>query len=389
MNQSDVNHTEGASKDDGAITFGARGLQALLTVLSDAGRDVLGPTVVNGVISHGPIEAIEDLPVGWTDEQEGGHYRLVRRDDEARFGYAVGPHSWKELLHPPRSPVWTMRRDANGELDIRMHEAIAPKRALFGRPCEIAAIAKQDRVLLDGPHPDPAYAANRADVLLIAVECGTPAPTCFCPSMETGPAATTGHDIALTEVLENGDAHYVARSETAAGRAVLQALASAADDVASSTVGDLDAAAAVTTDARKRITRQLDADRVQDVLYETLDSPHWDAIAQRCLTCGNCTMACPTCFCTNLEDVTDLSGEVTDRWRTWDTCFSLDYSHLGPGPHRSSAKSRYRQWVTHKLASWIDQFDESGCVGCGRCITWCPVGIDFTAEIPTLAKGMN
>ncbi len=116
---------------------------------------------------------------------------------------------------------------------------------------------------------------------------------------------------------------------------------------------------------------------------ENLDHPIWDDIAARCLACTNCTLVCPTCFCSTVEDATDLLGTAT-RTRRWDSCFSSDFSNLHGHPVRSSTRSKYRQWMTHKLSYWYDQFGMSGCVGCGRCITWCPVAIDITAEMAQL-----
>lgn len=360
--------------------FALPGLGRLIDELNSRGFEVHGPQVNNGVIGHDRLRSVDDLPLGWTDEQSGGSYRLEPRNDAARFGYAVGPESWKSLLHPPKTKVWTMTRSADGSLEVTMAETDAPPRALIGvKPCELAAIHKLDHVMLDGDHPDPAYGENRRDLFVVVVNCGEPAATCFCPSMGTGPATGPGFDIALTELVDGDSVRYVAEAGSEAGSAVLTAIA---DDLASA--DDLVAASDVVTEAEARITRTLDTDGIKELLYERLDSDHWTAVAERCLTCGNCTLACPTCFCTDLQDITDLTGSHSDRWRVWDSCFSLEYSHLGPGPHRSSAASRYRQWLTHKLGSWIDQFGESGCVGCGRCITWCPVGIDLTEEITTL-----
>ncbi len=365
-----------------AVMLDLGGLGKLIDELIGRGYEVWAPVVQHGVIGHDRIESVEELPVGWTDEQAPGRYRLVPRSDASRFGYAVGPQSWKELLQLARTKVWTMTRDESGSLTIRMARTERVPRAFLGvRPCELAAIHKQDRILREGPHVDPSYDALRSASLIIAVNCTDPAATCFCPSMGTGPAVGPGHDLALTELVDGDSVRFVVGFGSDRGAELIDAVEKRrANDV------EIEAARAAVEAAEAVITRTLDAEGVRDLLYQNLESDAWDSIADRCLTCANCTLACPTCFCTNLEDVTDLSGDNTDRWRVWDSCFSLEYSHLGPGPHRASTKSRYRQWLMHKLASWIDQFDESGCVGCGRCITWCPVGIDFTAEIPRFGE---
>jgi ferredoxin len=132
------------------------------------------------------------------------------------------------------------------------------------------------------------------------------------------------------------------------------------------------------------MTRAVRTEGIRELLAATLDHPRWDDVASRCLTCTNCTLVCPTCFCSTVEDVTDLTGRTAERWRRWDSCFTLGHSYLHGGSVRSTARDRYRQWLTHKLGTWIDQFGHSGCVGCGRCITWCPVGIDITEEVAAL-----
>jgi Fe-S-cluster-containing hydrogenase component 2 len=132
--------------------------------------------------------------------------------------------------------------------------------------------------------------------------------------------------------------------------------------------------------------RTLATDGLREVLLRQLDSPHWDEVGERCLACANCTLVCPTCFCSSVEDVSDLDGSHAERWRRWDSCFNPGFSHIHGGEVRNSTGARYRQWLTHKLATWHDQFGTSGCVGCGRCVTWCPVGIDLTAEAARLRE---
>ena len=130
--------------------------------------------------------------------------------------------------------------------------------------------------------------------------------------------------------------------------------------------------------------RRLETAGLPELLARSLESPRWRMIATRCLACANCTMVCPTCFCYNVGDGSDLSRRRAERWRLWGSCFTLEFSYLGAHAVRTEISSRYRQWMTHKLSWWHEQFGVSGCVGCGRCITWCPVGIDITAEAEAL-----
>jgi ferredoxin len=353
------------------------GLAALLDGLRAAGYELVGPTVRDGVIAYGPIEGIDDLPAGWGDEQAPGRYRLRRREDEALFGYAAGPHSPKTHLFPSRRRLWTADRTEAGDVTYTPEPTPPRRLALLGvRGCELAAIAVQDRVLLRGHTADVVYQARREEMFLVAVNCGEPSGLCFCVSMGTGPAAGPGYDLALTELFGEGRHEFAVAVGTERGAAALAGLphrAAGEPDVA--------AAAEVVASAAGRMGRELDTAGLPALLAGNLEHPRWDDVADRCLTCGNCTMACPTCFCTTVEDVTDLTGDHAERWQHWDSCFTLDFSYLhGGGPVRSTGRSRYRQWMTHKLGTWWDQFGTSGCVGCGRCIAWCPVGIDITEE---------
>jgi ferredoxin len=352
------------------------GLQALLRVLRKKGYRVIGPTVRDQAIIYDDIETLDDLPRGWTDEQEGGCYRLSRHDDDALFGYAVGPHSWKQFLYPPVLPLW--RTEQDGET-VRVVEepALEEKLAFIGvRSCELHAIAIQDRVLLGGPYVDPHYSARREGVFIVAVNCGQAGNTCFCASMNTGPKVTDGFDLAITEILEESGHAFVVEAGSEGGQEILSLMPKRV-----ATAHELEAAEAVIDQTATSMGREMPDRDVQGLLQRNLDHPRWDDVARRCLACGNCTMVCPTCFCTSFEDASDLSGEETSRTRRWDSCFTMDFSYIHGGNVRASARSRYRQWMTHKLSTWHDQFGTSGCVGCGRCITWCPVGIDITEEV--------
>jgi Fe-S-cluster-containing hydrogenase component 2 len=193
--------------------------------------------------------------------------------------------------------------------------------------------------------------------------------------MGTGPRARTGFDLALTELLEREGHRFLVEVGSERGAEVLA-------DVphAPATAEETAAAEAATAAAARRQERSLDQACLPEVLRRCFDHPRWDDVAARCLACANCTMVCPTCFCTTVDDATDVRGQHAERWRRWDSCFVLSVSFIHRGSVRTSGKSRYRQWMMHKLATWIEQYGTSGCVGCGRCITWCPVGIDITEE---------
>jgi ferredoxin len=354
------------------------GLDELVAALRRRGYRVVGPSVRDGAVVYDELEAASELPIGVGDAQEAGTYRLVQRDDEARFGYAVGPHSWKQFLQPPHIRLWRARR--NGE-DIEFEDEPGPEQpyAFFGvRGCDRHAVAIQDRVLMNGQFADDDYAARREGAFIVTVDCADPAGTCFCVSMGTGPGVEEGFDLALTELLE-GEHRFLVRVGSERGAEVLGDIPhrSADDSEKATRLGIVERSAG-------RMGRHLETHGLRDLLQDSLEHPRWDEVAERCLTCGNCTMVCPTCFCTTVEDVTDLTGDQAERWRSWDTCFSLDHSYVHGGSVRPTGRSRYRQWMTHKLGTWWDQFDTSGCVGCGRCIAWCPVGIDITEEAAAL-----
>ena len=358
--------------------------QQLLVVLNSRGYQVVGPTVRDGAIVYDTLASVSDLPVGYTDEQEGGTYRLKRRADNALFGYAVGPHSWKKFLHPPVLRLWRATRKEHGFQVIPENQE-APKLAFIGvRSCELHAMAIQDAVFMRPGYTDPTYQLRRNNLCIVAINCGQAGGTCFCTSMHTGPKATAGFDLALTEVLDADRHYFVVEVGTELGAEILHELPHT-----EANKDDIQLAEDIVASTAEHMGRSMDTTDIKELLYRNLEHPRWEDVATRCLTCSNCTMVCPTCFCTTVEDVTDLAGEHAERWRKWDSCFTMDFSYISGGSIRSSTKSRYRQWMTHKLGTWIDQFGTSGCVGCGRCITWCPVGIDITEEVRAIRESDN
>lgn len=360
------------------LVIDREGVDALITAIRDRGYEVVGPTVRGRTILYDTITSTADLPIGLRDRQEAGTYRLEERGDDALFGYVVGPQSLKKYLTPPGSVFWKGLRTDDGFETVEPDEP--PRYAFFGaRPCEVAAMKIQDAVHL--PIGDAVYTDRRNRSFTVAVNCTEPAATCFCASLGTGPDVSDGYDIALTEVIAGDHHFFLTEAGTEEGDDVLSSLdASVAHD--EEVVG----ARRLVVHAADHMGRVLDTEGLKELLSANLASSIWNDIGNRCLSCGNCTMVCPTCFCSTVEDRQALDGTSAERVRTWDSCFTLDFSYIHGGPVRSSTGARYRQWITHKLSSWQDQFGVIGCVGCGRCITWCPVGIDITREVVAIRE---
>lgn len=359
------------------VVISKPGLQSVFDALRQAGYTLLGPTVAGGAIAYEEIAHTDDLPVGWADEQGPGWYRLRQRDDGRYFGFAVGPHSWKRYLYPPSTRLFSVRR-TDGGFSVEGNGDAPPRYAFVGvRACELAAMAVQDRVFLEGPVQDPDYKDRRRAAFLLAVNCVEPGSTCFCASMKTGPRCTAGFDLALTELEDT----FLLEVGSELGAQML-----AGTGWRPAGAFELSRARRAVAEAEARMGRTLETRDLPDLLYENLDHPRWAEVALRCLSCANCTMVCPTCFCADVRDAGDLAGETASRVRLWDSCFNREFSHVFGGNLRPNTRARYRQWLTHKLAAWIDQFGISGCVGCGRCITWCPVGIDLTEEVAAIRE---
>ncbi len=351
--------------------------QRLIDALRNKGYRVMGPTVRDGALVWDEIRQVADLPKGWRETQEPGRYRLERTGSGRLFDVVHGPESLKRFTFAAREPLLTIERKAGGFLA----SSTLPRRELIAilgaRACDLAGLAVQDRIFLQVNGADPYYQARRDGLFLVAVNCTRAASTCLCASMNTGPQARGGYDLALTEL----DGGFVAQAGTPAGLEVVEelALAAAAPEQVTAVQEGIDACA-------RSQTRRLDASRLPQALYEAHDHARWDEVARRCLACTNCTMVCPTCFCHTVADLPDLERQTGARVRLWDSCFTQDHGYIHGKNVRPTIKDRYRMWLTHKLASWIDQFGMSGCVGCGRCITWCPVGIDLTEELAALTS---
>lgn len=365
-------------------------LDRLITRLAHLGYQVIGPRVKDHTLIHAPLKSAAQLPFGFSSHQEPGKYTLVKGNHNNYFEITTGPQSWKQYFFPPKSEMMKFQKLGGDHSDWQVTDAVqdAPRCAMLGvRPCDLAAIEIQDKVFMRDEWCDPLYRSRRENAFIVTVNCSEPCGTCFCASMGTGPRATAGFDLSLTE-LEN---NFLVEIGSEAGRMALSgetiAWQPASAFLLNAAKKELDAAI-------QKMGRQLpDPADLADQLLRNLDHIRWAEVAGRCLSCASCTQVCPTCFCWDVTDVTSLPMDTVTRMRQWDSCFNPDYSYVAHGNTRPNTRSRYRQWLTHKFASWYDQFGSSGCVGCGRCITWCPAGIDHIEEISairaTALRGAN
>jgi ferredoxin len=351
-------------------------LGKLVEALCTDGWRIVAPVVDEGAVVYDEIRQAQELPRGYVDEQKPGSYRLVKTDSGRWFDHTVGPHSPKRHLLPAQSIMWTVERQ-DGSPRFVDPEA-PPKTAFFGiRSCEVAAIAIQTGVLSVAPRDDDQFRERRARLFIVAVQCTRASGNCFCGAMGSGPLCGDGADVVLTE----GAHEFLVEPRSEAGRNVVDRL----NLWPATTALEEECQTAVHATSNATGQRFTSAG-VPELLLSSIENRHWEDVAHRCLACGNCTLVCPTCSCTDVRDHSSLDGQSACRERVWDVCFTPEFTYLFGGAFRKKISARYRHWVTHKFAYWHAQFGRSGCTGCGRCITWCPVGIDVTAEINALRE---
>lgn len=346
-------------------------LPALLDSLRAAGYAVVGPQRRDGAIVYARLDAAADLPYGVSDRQQPGRYRLVSGYGARAFAWANGPQALKPMLFAARETLWRAQRDANGQMHFDATLPAPEPTAVIGvRACDLAALALQDQHFLHCSYPDPYYRQRRESLFIVAVHCGHPADSCFCASTGDGPRAEHGFDLAMGE-LDDG---FVLQVGSERGQQIVDTLDLLLASPEQCRALDDELAQAA------RQQRALPGRDLQQSLFANLQHPRWDEVGARCLSCGNCTSVCPTCFCHSEQDLATLDGASSEHIRQWDSCFTQGHSYIHGITIRAETKFRYRQWLTHKLGSWHEQYGRSGCVGCGRCISWCPVGIDLTEE---------
>ena len=360
----------------GVKQFLAHGdVEQLFAGLENAGFQCIGPQLVDGAIAYRALDAVSQLPQGIRIEQQPGSYRAEQAADQRYFAWTNGPQALKPLVFPPQESLWQVVRDADGRLGFSSPSNHTTPQAVLGvRPCDLAALQLNDEHFLSA-EPDPGYQARRSSLFLVVVNCSHPSSSCFCTATGDGPSLESGGDLVMDET----DSGFVLGASSPRGSQLLEQLA-----LAPATAEQLEQVAQQRSEAASCQSRTLPTGDLHRILSERWEHPHWQNVADRCLACGNCTAVCPTCFCHTEFDVGGLDTQSSEHVREWDSCFGEAHSYIHGTVVRSGIRQRYRQWLGHKFGNWFEQYGRSGCVGCGRCITWCPVGIEVTAELAAL-----
>lgn len=347
--------------------------QDLLSSLKSGGYKLIGPRAKDGAIVYDEVHTTTDFPLHVQDEQSPGVYSLKKTDNGRWFSWANGPQNLKPLLFTPREHLWKASRTEKNKIEFTQITPEAEHIAVIGvRACDLAALELQDKHFLQGEYQDPYYKTRRENLFIIAISCTHSSASCFCVSTGDGPEVKAGFDLSLVEL----DIGFIITGGSESGKKILDQL-----HLNTATEEQLINAQQQIKNAAQKQQRTLPGRNLRDSLFEQLDHPQWQNIAERCLSCGNCTAVCPTCFCHSEHEDVRLDTQETSHFRQWSSCFTQEHSYMHGLVVRAETKLQYRQWLTHKLGSWHDQYGRSGCVGCGRCITWCPVGIDITEEV--------
>lgn len=346
-------------------------LHELLTLLQAVGYNCVGPSVTEGAIQYDKIQTVDALPQGYELDISPGHVRAIKKNHERYFAWPNGPSGIKPWLYKSRELLWKAQANENGFVFSEPTIEADPIAYIGARACDLAALQLQDLHFMYSDFPDPYYSANRNALFIVGVNCSHAASTCFCASTDDGPEIFSGYDLLLDEF----DEGYQVRFGSEKGLKIFEQLSLTPVSLDNKAQAKSQLANVVASQERDMLHENMHAN-----IFSNLDDKEWEKIAEKCLACGNCTSVCPSCFCHREVEVPALDGRSSTHFREWDSCFNQDHSYIHGLTVRDETRLRYRQWMSHKLGSWREQYGRSGCSGCGRCIAWCPVGIDFVAE---------
>lgn len=290
-------------------------------------------------------------------------FEQIGAGSEVKLG-ATTKKPVKEILFPQSEELYNYSVDAEGlKVNNKLDDT---KTVAFGiRPCDARSMMLLDNVFHNDQYQDVYYLTKRNNTIIVSLGCNEPESTCFCTSVAGGPFNTDGSDVVLTDIGEV----YVAEAVTDQGKEFLSKMGlEAADAEAKEAVEKAKAAAVVAS--------EVDITGIKEKLDDMFSSAYWDKLHEKCLGCAACTYLCPTCHCFDIADeAKDCSG---CRVRNWDSCMFPLFTLHGSGHNpRNSGKERWRQRLMHKFNYFVDRYNATACVGCGRCIKNCPVNLDI------------
>lgn len=320
------------------------------------------------------ISARDEL---WGPQRKGEVYAYERIDDLNEL--VIEPVSTllpaKKLFLPHHMQMFTFDGKACEEV-----AQLPGNRTVYGVPaCEIHALLILDKVFL-GKHPDPYYLQRREMTTIIALSCA-PTTHCLCKSARTH-VIEEGFDLAITDLAD----FYLVWVGTTKGDDLIRI----APELFDEKITEKDIRKFIKWRAKRNseFHETIDFILMPDLMDLNYSSPIWDRFAEKCLSCGACTMVCPTCNCYDLRDDIELTSNTVARNRHWDSCMFKEYSMVAEGFNFREAKAeRLKLWYTHKLQSFTGAYKKFSCVGCGRCIQTCPVDINVLTVSQALISG--
>jgi sulfhydrogenase subunit beta (sulfur reductase) len=296
------------------------------------------------------------------------HFALLTENDPD-YSFPNTRLSSKGLVQPPSEEMFKFTLDPeNPEAHILKEEP--PKihtRLLTGiRPCDARAFDLVRVNFITSGLVDPFWKQGRDRLTLMGQACTQP---CFCTSVGGGPFDTVGLDLLMIDLGEG----YLIRTCTEKGEGLLKSSPGKAG-----AEKEKIQAAQLKTQAESSITSKVPTDRLKDQpLLDLFNAPFWDEVQFACINCGTCTYLCPTCWCFDIQD--EVQGDEGIRMRNWDSCMFPLFTLHGSGHNPRGEKfQRVRQRFMHKLKYYVDKYGNGvACVGCGRCVQFCPVNIDI------------
>jgi sulfhydrogenase subunit beta (sulfur reductase) len=312
-------------------------------------------------------------PVRRDDAESGSPVVLFDRiaaGPDAVLDFANTRMSAKEVFFP-RTEVMFLYDG----LQVEEPPRAEGERVLFGvRPCDAASFCLLDSVFDTPEYPSVYYGDRRARTYVVVIGCTRPLNTCFCTTVGSGPCDDKGADVLLSDV----GTKYVVQAITEKGESLLEG----AVLLQEATPDDLREQARLAQEAAQRVSSGVVIEGLKERLDTMFDNPLWALVAEKCLGCGVCAYVCPTCHCFDVLDEADWPGVAGEsrgrRVRIWDCCqYPLFTQHASGHNPRPSGTGRIRQRIMHKFHYFVENFGETACIGCGRCVRNCPVNLDI------------